>query len=970
MTIKKVYLGWDEALADIAAERLLKEAKKSEFIDLSHALVVVSTAHSIKSLSYKLTELSGKEGYALLPPRIVTPQYFFSSQTNKKILTETQRLLFYIEAIKRNTPRVSFLFPNTADEDRNFLWYLDKAEQISTLTDTLASVGLTIEELISNHQEILGEEFNRFDELSHIEHTYFQMLSKAGFEDINKAKIENALNPKLPEGISKVVFISVLDPIPVIAESINILSSITDVEIWINAPSEQDCAFDTFGRPNHDYWKTRNFEIPNFKEKVTLFDSPDDLALDFINLIAEKNPLNKTALDIKDISIIMPDASLEPSIRSSFLKYNIETYNPSGKKLNEYQPYSLFKVLTEFIIHQDYRSFASLLKNADFLAYAETKIEDLDYAKLFSINDEIQNEFMPLSFADLLKAVTWRDMLRNVRGSNEAETSSAKIDSYRKILSIIKDFLDQSKGDALSILPIMIEIYSSIQIDFNEEAFSDPVKSIANAVSEIKETAEVFPKLSNNDLAILLTKNLQNITLFPTQKDDSLPLRGWLELQWEINRPLTFIIGMNEGIIPSITTSDIFLPDSARKKIGLPCNDSRLARDTYILQTAIRSQKSSHLNFIVMRTNQKGEYLKPSRLLLQTQNQESFYERLNYLFRHDSIAFEHDKIVQCDIGIKYTVPIKSLENNRLRVTDFKNYLECPFRFYLKRILGYEEEIDDTKTDIDEAQFGTICHDILKELGDKLNNHNYEDLSDFLEIKLKQAKSRFSASIPVEFSFYSLQQRLKKALALMIEDREKGQWKVLSTEKPFSLILDSEKLSKWLGEAIEENLTFTIRGRIDRIDIGADGKSLRVIDYKTGNVSETPEKEHYKAVSARTDESLLKNYSSFELNGKKYRWTDLQLPLYAIILSEMEEFKNYTITDCSYFVIPKAVTDTRIIAWQNIGADELSAAKKCAAGIILNIARNVFWPPSENVKYDNYEKILYNSSNKDYITFHN
>lgn len=958
MTIKRFFLGWDTELTMSVAERLLKEAKRSEFIDLSHIVAVVSTAHSIKSLTYNLTELADKEGFALLAPKIVTPQYFLVNQANRKIPSQPQRLLFYIEAIRRTTPKISFLFPNTMDEDKNFSWYLDKAEQISILADSLASVGLTIEDFMSNHLAIIGEEFNRFDELSHIEDAYFQILAKEGFEDINKVKIESALNPKLPDGISKLVFIAVSDPIPIVCESINILSSCANVEIWINAPHELEGAFDIFGRPNHDYWKIKNLEIPDFKKRVTLFDSPSDLSIDFINLIAEKNDSEKSKLNIDDISIIMPDASLEPSVRRSFLSHGIETYNPSGKKLHESQPYALFKILADFITHQDYRSFANLLKNADFLAYAGTKTDNLDYANLFSINDKIQNTYMPGSFVELLKAV--------------ALIKKDSITSYAEILSIAQEFLKSSKGNTLWALSLTEEIYKSILSNPSIEVcddFSEAVKNITNAVSETKEALKLFPALSNNDITELLTKNIQNLILFPAQKDNTLPLRGWLELQWEANRPFTFIIGMNEGIVPSITTNDIFLPDSARKKIGLPCNDSRFARDMYILQTVMHSQQQgAQLNFVVMKTNHKGEYLKPSRLLLQTQNQKDFHERLNYLFRYDSIAFERNKIEQSEYPVKYIVPTRPLKNNSLRVTDFKSYLECPFRFYLKRILGYEEEIDDTKTDIDEAQFGTICHAILKELGDKLNNLDSKELIALLELKLQLYKSKFSSSIPVEFTFYSLQQRLKKALELMIEDREKRQWKALFTEKPFSLTLNSEKLSLWLEENVEENFTFTISGRIDRIDIGADGKSLRVIDYKTGNVSETPEKDHYKTVTARTDESLIKDYSSFELNGKQCRWTDLQLPLYAIIIGEMEEFKDYTVTDCSYFVIPKAVTDTRIVAWQNIGADELAAAKKCVASIILNIAKDIFWPPSAKPKYDNFEKLLYSPSYEKYIDF--
>ena len=926
MALKRLFLNWDKPLLSSAAIELLKLAKGNVFFDLSDILVIVPTSLSIKSLSYKLTEIADKKGCAILPPKFVTPQFFFANQACEKVPSETQRILFWIEAIKINRDNLKSLFPGKLNADKSFAWYLDKAEKIIELTDTLASIGMTIEKTVANNDNELQNDLERFVELSQIEAAYFQLLSRAGFEDINKVKIKNALNPKLPDDVTKVIFIAVSDPIPIITETINILSLSTTLEVWINAPSDFDSAFDVFGRPIFDFWKDNNLNIPDFKNRVALFDSPGDLVSDFINLVSEKNDSDNREMNIDNISIVMPDTSLETAVRHSFFKHGIRTYNPSGVSLSKTQACILFNAILEFMLLQDYRSLSNLIRNADFLAYIKFKIGKLNYPKFFSINDYLQNKYMPISFADMLNAIEMENK------KSDKYTDKISLALYSKALATVKDLLTKEDARLLAeaALSRIIEVYNVMQADAVLELktdLADSINAIRDIVCEVREsfdatfenggegsikTVSYFGggrSLYEKNIAFFTQKKLQDTTLYPPQDDGTLPLRGWLELQWEEKKPYTFVLGMNEGVVPSVTAKDIFLPDSLKKKLNLPCNDSRFARDSYILCSVIESRTEYPVNFVVMKTNNKGEYLKPSRLLLQASDQDCFYERLNYLFRGNSAIFEQEKNTTTEFNhhpLRYSILFKKLNGNKLSVTDFKSYLECPFRFYLKKNLGYGEEIDDTKTDIDNREFGSICHEILKLLGEGVKEKTDEkELRSLLAKKLAYEKSKFSPSVPVEFSFYSLEQRLNKAMEVMLEEAESGEWKIQDLEKDFNIVIDSVTLKKWLGNPIEEEISFSIRGRMDRIDISKDGKSLRVIDYKTGSVSASPQKEHYKSISARTNQSLIKEYAKFEINGKEYMWTDLQLPLYAIILQELPEYENLKINSCAYFVIPKA-----------------------------------------------------------------
>ncbi len=52
---------------------------------------------------------------------------------------------------------------------------------------------------------------------------------------------------------------------------------------------------------------------------------------------------------------------------------------------------------------------------------------------------------------------------------------------------------------------------------------------------------------------------------------------------------------------------------------------------------------------------------------------------------------------------------------RISVTEFRNYLACPFRFYLKKCLEMEDVIYENN-EMDARSFGTIAHAVLEDFG--------------------------------------------------------------------------------------------------------------------------------------------------------------------------------------------------------------------------------------------------------------
>jgi RecB family exonuclease len=114
--------------------------------------------------------------------------------------------------------------------------------------------------------------------------------------------------------------------------------------------------------------------------------------------------------------------------------------------------------------------------------------------------------------------------------------------------------------------------------------------------------------------------------------------------------------------------------------------------------------------------------------------------------------------------------------------------------------------------------------------------------------------------------------------------------------------------------------FFLRGRIDRIDVHAATGRRAVLDYKTSDAGEPPDKTHRRSG----------------------RWMDLQLPLYRHFARGMGLGEECQL---GYVSLPK---DTNRVGFQlaTWTAAELAAADDVARDVIRRIRRQDFWPPAD------------------------
>ena len=89
----------------------------------------------------------------------------------------------------------------------------------------------------------------------------------------------------------------------------------------------------------------------------------------------------------------------------------------------------------------------------------------------------------------------------------------------------------------------------------------------------------------------------------------------------------------------------------------------------------------------------------------------------------------------------------------------------------------------------------------------------------------------------------------------------------------------------------------------------------------------------------------------QIKGKpaEFRWTNLQLPLYA----EAVRRRDGVIPSLCYFTLGNTESEILIQEWADFSSTDLDAAMSCAEWIVAQIKAQVFWPPAEKTDYDDF-----------------
>jgi hypothetical protein len=251
----------------------------------------------------------------------------------------------------------------------------------------------------------------------------------------------------------------------------------------------------------------------------------------------------------------------------------------------------------------------------------------------------------------------------------------------------------------------------------------------------------------------------------------------------------------------------------------------------------------------------------------------------------------------------------------MRVTEFRDYLACPYRYYLRHRLRLEGLADQAQ-ELDGGAFGSLAHEVLGEFGrsDAAGSTDAEEIAAVLEAELAGAVKRIYGGRPLS-SIRVQQEQLAarlRAFARWQATHAADGWRIERVEEgppPEKALLDVD--DRPIG----------LRGRIDRIDVHeATGRRI-VLDYKTSDRVETPERSHRRP---------------------KTGWVDLQLPLYRHLARALGIDGPVGL---GYIALPKDVARVGLLEaeWSDV---DLADAEEAARQVVRDIRAGKFWPPAD------------------------
>ncbi len=926
MSIERHFLGWTEPITAKVVDFLLP-SKPTVHSDLTGNMVVVPTRHAGRRLAEALAIHSASFNTALLSPRIVTPAYFLDPNDEKSDTANPSEIAaIWAEVLMRSDlNKYHGLFPVRIPE-QSFSQTMHLGKQIQNLRSELADSSLRLKDVITQYDNVL-EEPERWQDMAKLETAYLERLAELECHDPIELMIKRAENPELASTIEHIIVAAVPDPTPLVIQTLEMLAQNVPITILIHAPEDMADRFDEWGRPIAGQWQIAKITIPTPEINIILASSPTWQSKKVIDILVSE----QENLGSNDIAIGVPDSTVVSPLSAKLAENGLAINDPAGKSLNNHPLFRLIENYRDLICERSFESFSTLLRHADILKFLQSNC-GMSSLQVLTQADKFQNFHLPSSIDD---TIAWFNQ----------ESVSEQFPHLEKSVVFIKGLLVNHKtGSPIPALRDFLQtIYQYRILDTGtreDNEFIVVARMFKSAFEELE--SECISRLEIDEIHCLdlLLHRLAQEKYYPEHEKSAIDLEGWLELSWEDAR-LLIITGMNEGHVPNTRLSDAFLPNSLRRQLNLNHDETRVAIDIYLMRSMIESRKQTgRVCFIAGKTSAEGEPLKPSRLLFGCPDAD-LPQRAELLFgeaEQDRSNFPATISFQLKATPSPDFPLERIDMEKLSVSAFKDYLKCPFRFYLKHVLGMKE-LTDQKREMDSADFGELVHDALNAMARNERISQCEDereLAQFLQHQAKELiRQRFGNShrLPITMQLDTARQRLNAAADVQTQLIKEG-WKIIHSEL---------KIEMQLNEMI-------VTGRIDRIDRHQQTGQVRIIDYKTTERAYSPETIHLGPASPNTSD-----WATVTLNGRKKRWMDLQLPLYLLLLpSELSSMEGI---QTGYFNLPKAISDTGIYLWDEFSGELLDDARECAQGVVDSIRNRCFWPPASRVTYDDFKHLF-------------
>jgi hypothetical protein len=437
------------------------------------------------------------------------------------------------------------------------------------------------------------------------------------------------------------------------------------------------------------------------------------------------------------------------------------------------------------------------------------------------------------------------------------------------------DLLLQTPSHSLSGLSHwLLEILQTIGINYHDatkgEGKEEQVKSDPLFQESLFRMYTLINRLCNlidqEDLDIdihtyqrLMTQLINSTTIpFHGEPAVGIQIMGILETR-NLDFDHVLLLSCNEGNIPKGVNDTSFIPYSIRKAYGLTTVDHKVAIYSYYFYRLL--QRAKDVTLVYDNATNNGQTGEMSRFMLQLMVESPQSIRTENLTAGQKPVIRTRSSIEKDEQVMQVIR----QMHRLSPTALNTYIRCPLQFYYKYIAKIKEpdEIDEDR--VDNRTFGNIFHlacqlfylhlaapgdtrtektpqgeqttDIIRPImirEDELKNalRNPAIIEQCVDNAFRQDLFKVGPHTPVKYNGLQIINRqvvidyIRKLLEI---DLKSTPFQILGLEKRVEASISFPTR--------QERRTMTIFGNIDRLDqvnIPAEGPTLRVIDYKTGN----------------------------------------------------------------------------------------------------------------------------------------
>ena len=917
MPLQRLFLDWSQPALPAAAEYLIGRCAKDGALDLSGLIVVVPGSRAGRRLVEILVEKSDEKGLHFTPPRIVTegtvPELLYVPK--RPFADELTQKFAWAEALRSLAAGVRQPLvphpPPTNDAER----WLELGDLVRRIHMELAADGLDFQQVLGRGPGVpFFADQPRWQAMAAAQVAYHRRLDALGLWDVQTARLVAVKQREIATD-KDLILIGAVDLNNTVRQMFDQLAD--RVTALVHAPKKLADRFDEHGCLVPAAWQ--NAEIPIAREQIERADGPADQADSVTGWLASLGGRYRA----DEVVIGVPDESLAPQLLRQLAQSGLAGRFVEARRLPETAPYRLLTALAEYADRRQFAELARLVRHADFERWLnEQAVSSGGVCDWLSALDKYFMESLPLRL----------DKKRLEREREDERHSAARIVGQLQLLIdklLERVPVDQALPMAQWIEPlcgVLSAIYGGRTIDRDDTDdcyLAQALKKIITAIEALRAVpAELQPGVSFRQAAELALLPLQKESLPPPADPRAVELLGWLELALD-DAPALVVTSVNEGIVPKSKTADAFLPNELRRHLELDDNDRRYARDAYALSVLAASRKE--LRLIVGHRDADGNPLAPSRLLFASDS-ETVAQRAVTLFDSPPAVIRRRQLLA---GLPPAPKASALSPpkpdplaeslSRISVTQFRSFLACPYRYYLSYVLRLEALRDDAE-ELDGGMFGELVHDVLQQFGrdETMRNSDEADaISDFLSERLAATSAaRFGHlySRPAIGMQVEQARRRLRTFADIQAQRAADGWRILhseDTDKQLSTNFDVDSLATMLY------------GRIDRIDWHEPSNTILVLDYKTADAGEGPEKVH----------------------RRRGEWIDLQLPLYRHLLRSIPLDAGPAPDSpvaLGFFLLPKDA-DRAAVAHADWTADDLAAADEVARDVIRKIRAQKFLP---------------------------